>query len=77
MTEEQDMNVFVRSFLLTLLLLMGGTLVQADGGVPCLDCPEFHFKPYPEAGIWYTRSEPGSGFMFEVQGGILVPVLLG
>jgi hypothetical protein len=71
MTEEPDMRVLTRYSLFAMLLVMAGTLAQADGGIPCLDCPEFRFKPYPEAGIWHTPGEPGSGFMFEVQGGIL------
>jgi hypothetical protein len=65
------MVMWTRFFVLVVLVLSAASLARADAGIPCLDCPEFRFKPYPETGLWYNPDEPGTGFMFEVQGGIL------
>jgi hypothetical protein len=45
---------------------------QTEGPIPCVGCPDLRVSSYPETGLWYTPDEPGTGFMFEVQGGILV-----
>jgi hypothetical protein len=45
---------------------------QTEGPIPCIGCPDLRVSSYPETGLWYTPDEPGTGFMFEVQGGILV-----
>jgi hypothetical protein len=65
----------VRSILIlfAVCLLAGAAPVsgQTEGPIPCLGCPDLRVSSYPETGLWYTPGEPGTGFMFEVQGGIL------
>jgi hypothetical protein len=60
--------------LMTMVWLAAGAALpgQSAGPIPCLGCPDLRVNSYPETGLWYTPDEPGTGFMFEVQGGILV-----
>lgn len=49
--------------------------VWADSGteLPCEDCPEFHeLMQYPSSGIWFDPDQPGTGFLLEVQNGVMV-----
>jgi hypothetical protein len=54
-----------------LMLASSLAIGQTEGPIPCLGCPDLRVSSYPETGLWYTPDEPGTGFMFEVQGGIL------
>lgn len=43
---------------------------DVDALEPCLSgdfCPRDTTDAYPETGLWFDPSEPGSGFMFEIQ----------
>jgi hypothetical protein len=66
--------LFSRQAILGGALMLAGSVLpaHASGPIPCLDCPQLHVNSYPETGLWYNPDEPGTGFMFEVQGGILV-----
>jgi hypothetical protein len=57
------------AFLCVSLAISGGIL--AKDGVPCATCDAQRPLPYPETGAWRSPGQPGSGFMFEVQNGIL------
>jgi hypothetical protein len=45
--------------------------VHSGDDAPCMTCDAQRPLPYPETGAWRSPEQPGSGFMFEVQNGIL------
>lgn len=63
------------------LLFLWVALTSALAGNPegCLsgNCPRPSLNPYPETGLWFDPNEPGTGFVFEVQGGILAGFYFG
>ena len=40
--------------------------------VPCLDCDKYERNVFPRNGFWGNILQPGAGFNFEVQNGVLV-----
>ncbi|WP_395377548.1 hypothetical protein [Marinicella sp. W31] len=40
--------------------------------VPCLDCDKYERNVIPKTGFWGNIQQPGAGFNFEIQKGILV-----
>jgi len=64
----------MKQLLMTLMLLALPTaslLAQEGPYVPCVDCEDFIYAPYPEPGHWYNPDQSGTGFNLEFQNGIM------
>lgn len=44
---------------------------QEGPQVPCTDCDARIHSPYPASGPWANTNQTGSGFLFEIQNGVL------
>ena len=56
------------------VVMLLATPAQAQDGpeLPCENCPDFHeLMQYPASGIWFNPEQSGTGFMLDVQDGVV------
>ncbi len=54
-----------------LLLIMAFSHAQQGPVIECFNCEGLENRPYPANGNWYNPEQSGSGYILDVQGGLL------
>ena len=70
-TDNRDIVMKIVLILIFLLLISEEPAAQGLQ-VPCLECDKYERNVVPKTGYWGNIQQPGAGFNFEIQKGILV-----